>query len=282
MYIIQWLIVFLHCILTHSFSQTSLKRRLRTLFNSSASPNQSSERMILPVFPLRKTVKVPTDSIQLTLWEKRYLALARYVLNQDQASPLFGALYCSHKTYISKGGDGPITPLIDIGDVGVVCCVQKRSIFKNGTEIGIEFKDDNNVEKIQLIGVAVGRFQVEKILSNGFDTDDGHLPFILVEALRVDDQDIHIENDDDETTVDFDFVESDVSKELSSDAYKWSFEVGEMNKQKKQLISFARAAKLEDVLSAGDMLNLLYSTSTKSRLAKIKNYYNLYDKRIVR
>ena len=278
MYIIQWLIVFLHCVLTQSFSQNILKRSLRTLFYSSASPNQSSERMILPVFPLRKTVKVPTDSIQLTLWEKRYLSLARYVLNQDHACPMFGALYCSHKSYISKGGDGPITPLIDIGDIGVVCCVQKRSIFKNGTEIGIEFKDDDNVDKIQLIGVAVGRFQVEKILSNGFDIDDGHLPFILVEAVRVDDQDIHIENDDDETTLEFDILESDVSKELLSDAYKWSFEVGEMNKQRKQLISFACAAKLEDMLSAGDMLNLLYSTSTKSRLAKIKNYYNLKDK----
>jgi hypothetical protein len=229
--------------------------------------------MILPVFPLRKTVKVPTDSIQLTLWEKRYLALARYVLNQDRSCPMFGALYCSHKSYISKGGDGPITPLIEVGDIGVVCHVQKRSIFKNGAEMGIEFKDDDNVEKIQLIGLAVGRFQVEKILSNGYDIDNGHLPFILVEASRLDDQDVNLQDDDDETTTEFDFVEIDISKQLSSDAYKWSFEVGRVNKQKNQLLSFALSAKIEDKLSAGDLLNLLYSTSTTARLAKVKEYY---------
>lgn len=270
MHRLRWLAMFLQFTLTQSFSRTTVKPSLQTRFFSTASSNHSSERMILPIFPLRKTLKVPTDSIQLTLWEKRYLALARYVLNQDHACSMFGALYCSHKSYISKGGDGPLTPLIDVGDVGVVCCVQKRSIFKNGTDIGIEFKDDDHVEKIQLIGLAVGRFQVEKILSNGFDTDNDHLPFILVEASRLDDIDVHM-NDFEDTILEFEFLETDMSNELSSDKYKWAFEVGERSKQMQQLISFALIAKKRDKLSAGDLLHLLYSISTTERMTKAKN-----------
>jgi hypothetical protein len=266
MHCLTWLAIFLQFPLTQSFPRTTVKTRLQTHCFSTSSPNHSSEHMILPIFPLRKTVKVPTDSIQLTLWEQRYLALARYVLNQDRACSMFGALYCSHKSYISKGGDGPLTPLIDVGDVGVVCCVQKRSIFKDGTEIGIEFKDDDHVDKIQLIGLAVGRFQVEKILSNGFDTDKYHLPFILVEASRIDDEDVYM-NDVEDTILEF---ETDMSKEFSSDEYKWAFEVGERGKQMQQLISFALIAKKEDKLSAVDMLHMLYSTSTTERMTKAR------------
>ena len=110
----------------------------------------------LPIFPLRKRVKFPTENIQLTLWEERYKLLAQSVLNQscaqgytntntntntnidiqtnndDNYHHMFGIVYSSHKPQIVVTNGNvmdPITPMIDIGDIGVLCLVKEYTLF---------------------------------------------------------------------------------------------------------------------------------------------------------
>jgi hypothetical protein len=56
----------------------------------------------LPVFPLRKSIRLPTESLTLNLYEDRYIALSEFILEQKQ--PIFGALYSSDKPQIVKAG----------------------------------------------------------------------------------------------------------------------------------------------------------------------------------
>lgn len=274
-------------------SETSSRKRCRlcAMFCSSFSTSDShsadkknghsdasSEPLVLPIFPLRKTVKMPTESIQLTLWEKRYLALSRCILDQGLEFPLFGALYSAHKSHIIKNGVGPITPLIDVGDIGVVCEVKRCSVFKNNeTEVDVRNKNDNDVSKIQLIGLAVGRFRVDRVISNGYDLENGHLPYILVQASRIDDEEVHfgmLQDDKDTISIIENIDEApkiyDVSEYLAMENFRWSYKVGDINKQKDQLQSFELVIKSGTKLSSEKMLQLLYSTSTKDRKKMLK------------
>ena len=139
---------------------------------------------ILPVFPLRKSVRMPSEALTLNLYEERYLALSEYVLTREPRR--FGALYCSNKPQFVKDGVGPIVPMVDHGDVGVVCNV----LYDEQAVVPISPENDGLRRRIKLQGLAVGRFRIEKVLHNGYgggfscDRDKHviHLPFILVEA----------------------------------------------------------------------------------------------------
>ncbi len=122
-------------------------------------PQKSKQQLILPIFPLRKRVKLPTQTLQLTLWEERYKALSRNVLQQSTDPKLFGALYCSHKTQIVTEGINPITPLVEVGDVGVVCCVLNSQVFVDGEEVDRDLLNEGKVQKIRINGLGVGRYE---------------------------------------------------------------------------------------------------------------------------
>ena len=185
------------------------------------------ERFELPVFPLRRAAKIPTDTITLNLYEDRYLSLAERVLKDEDVRPeeksaagddgrepevaeingetrrvgnTFGAIYCSNKPQILRGGVGPITPMMDVGDIGAVFSVLYSEEGMVPTRGGDQMR-----RRIKLVGVAVGRFRVERILHDGFGGDAAAgavqpLPFILVEASRLDDEMVvePVHRDDDE------------------------------------------------------------------------------------
>ncbi|GAX15129.1 hypothetical protein FisN_12Lh175 [Fistulifera solaris] len=123
----------------------------------------------IPVFPLRRTVRLPTESLTLNLYEERYLKLAEYVLQQEH--PYFGAIYSSNKPQIVRNGTGPIVPLFEPGDVGVIFLVLNSEEGMIPTRGGIPRR------RIRLVARGSVRFQIEEILKNGYDTS-----FILVDG----------------------------------------------------------------------------------------------------
>ena len=123
----------------------------------------------IPIFHLRRTVRLPTEPLTLNLYEERYLELAEYVLSQKY--PYFGAIYSSNKPQIVRNGTGPIVPLFERGDVGVLFFVQDSEEAMIPTRGGIPRR------RIRLVAKGSVRFQIEEILQNGYDTS-----FILVDA----------------------------------------------------------------------------------------------------
>lgn len=151
--------------------------------------DETQQTLILPVFPLRKSVRVPSEALTLNLYEPRYLQLAEYVLKQEQQ--WFGAMYSSKKPQFVAKGDGPIVPMVEPGDVGVVCSV----LFHEEAMVPVSRDDGPRRRRIKLKGLAIGRFRIEQVLHNGYgrgsicdgDSTVKPLPFILVEASRIDD-----------------------------------------------------------------------------------------------
>jgi Lon protease-like protein len=136
---------------------------------------------------------MPSEALTLNLYEERYLALSEYVLKREPQR--FGALHCSNKPQFVKAGVGPIVPMVDEGDVGVVCNVlcDEQAVVPTSSE------NEGLRRRINLQGLAVGRFRIEKVLHSGYggglflcdgDENVGHLPFILVEAAWVNDSPI--------------------------------------------------------------------------------------------
>lgn len=154
----------------------------------------------LTVFPLRKSCRFPTEHLTLNLYEHRYIQLAEKVLEQNDTDSndhqYFGAFYCAGKPQIIPGGDAgistPITPLVEVGDIGVVCRVLSHA------DNYVPIRDPNSDatrRRIRLQGVVVGRFRIDKVLQNGYSSSDA--PFILVDATRVDDADLTMTASDD-------------------------------------------------------------------------------------
>jgi hypothetical protein len=150
----------------------------------------SESRFTLPIFPLRKRVRVPTDELKLNLYEERYLSMSEYILFQ-QDLPFFGALFSSDKPQLVAKGSSPVVPMLDIGDFGVLCLVHDWFEGKVPTGSG------DLRRRIRLNAIGIGRFRIENILHDGTGsttsfpigptTDDASksLPFILVEASFV-------------------------------------------------------------------------------------------------
>ena len=53
-----------------------------TTHTDSQTPHtlEVSEAFLLPIFPLRKRVRFPTDTLMLNLYEERYLAMSEFIL----------------------------------------------------------------------------------------------------------------------------------------------------------------------------------------------------------
>ena len=147
--------------------------------------NNSEDSFRLPVFPLRKTVRFPTDRLTLNLYEERYLQMSEFILSQP--TKFFGAFYSSESPqFVVSAMDGPIVPLIEPGDIGVVCHVQKSSDDMIPTRSG------DTRRRIRLDTLAVARFQVERVVEDGccmVGNGENKLPFIMVDASWIRDQD---------------------------------------------------------------------------------------------
>ncbi|CAB9497463.1 expressed unknown protein [Seminavis robusta] len=170
-----------------------------SLFHSKSKENDDEYcpiPAVLPVFPLRKSVKLPTETLTLNLYEERYLAMCDFLLN-SRSDPqgkhhkkVFGAIYGSEKPQIVPGGTGPIVPLYEPGDIGTIFCVEHA-------DEGHRRNDKSLGRRIRILGRAIGRFRIEKILQNGYGGGDActgskvnaetPFPFILVEPSRVQD-----------------------------------------------------------------------------------------------
>jgi hypothetical protein len=180
-YLIQYLLVHQ---LSISVSSSAIKFGVTTDWKQ---PSSNLASFSLPIFPLRKSVKYPTDDVPLTLYEERYLSLADHVLygKNRGASPVvpsmvFGAWHCSAKSQIVR--NNTITPLIEVGDVGVLCHVVYHKDEMISTLDSSECKLLRR--RVTIVGVAVHRFRVEKIIFNGFDGTDV-CPYIVVLAARI-------------------------------------------------------------------------------------------------
>lgn len=167
----------------------------------STTDNTGDGSIVLPIFPLRKRVRLPTEQLTLNLYEERYLALAEYVLQPPSHEPCWcGALYASDQPQIvTQGGMGPIVPMITPGQIGVVCWVHDHSEAHVPTVGGDQLR-----RRIRLNLIATHRFQIQRVLHNGFGggfvaekkgsnnegpTTSAALPFILVEAQLIRDRD---------------------------------------------------------------------------------------------
>ncbi|GKY94597.1 hypothetical protein MPSEU_000425200 [Mayamaea pseudoterrestris] len=135
---------------------------------------------ILPVFPLRKTVRLPTERLTLNLYEDRYLTLAETIVSSD--NPSFGAIYSSNKAQmVTKGGRGMIVPLLEPGDVGTIFNrVHSRQdmIPTIGGRV--------HRRRIRLVALGTARFQITMILHHGYGNDYS-LPYIVVQAQHYND-----------------------------------------------------------------------------------------------
>ena len=141
----------------------------------------------LPVFPLRKTVRFPTDRLTLNLYEERYLQMSEFILSQQPTKRVFGAFYSSESPqFVVSAMDGPIVPLIEPGDIGVLCHVRESSDDMIPTRSG------DTRRRIRLDALAVARFQVERVVEDGccmVGNSENKLPFIMVDASWIRDQD---------------------------------------------------------------------------------------------
>lgn len=128
----------------------------------------------LPIFPLRKRCILPTETLTLNLYEDRYLKLAERVLERSSRSnnpALLGAFFSNQKPQILAYGQGPIVPLLDPGDVGVICVVNQSQENMVPTRDGV-----GNRRSIRLECTAVAVAELKAIISNGYNDS---LPFIV-------------------------------------------------------------------------------------------------------
>ncbi len=135
------------------------------------------------------------------------------------------------------------------------------------------------MEEILSAGFSVDRKKKENGLT---DDDDNELPFIMVRASRIDDEEVFQAGQD----CDMDSImelqqrvvqsqnersEAVTLAQLSTIHYKWSFAAGGDEEQKRQLITFAMASHFETNISSSEMLRLLRCTSTNERIACIED-----------
>jgi hypothetical protein len=135
--------------------------------------NEKAASLSLPIFPLRKKIRLPTETLTLNLYEERYLTMAESIL--DSKCALFGAVFASDKPQIVSRGTGPIVPLIDPGDVGVLFIVTDHAENMIPTVGGIKRR------RIRLVATAIGRFEAQSILNDGYSFESS-CPFIVADT----------------------------------------------------------------------------------------------------
>jgi Lon protease-like protein len=160
---------------TNRHDRNASTRHYSKVENEATEASQHSFR--LPIFPLRKTVRLPTEKLTLNLYEDRYLAMAEDILSSENTISFFGAMYSSNKAQIVKDGEGPIVPLLQIGDVGVIFVVT------HSQEDMIPTVGGQGRRRIRLEAIGTARFQIQEILCNGYQRGlDENLPYIVVHA----------------------------------------------------------------------------------------------------
>ena len=156
---------------------------------------------LLPIFPLRKRVRFPSDQLTLNLYEPRYIAMCDYILQRPDTTSedatddprsnhrLFGAIYTASKPQIVPQSSGPIVPVLSKGDIGTLCVIfdHLERTSRTGTQ-----QYGNDGRKIRLNAVGVCRFRIEEVVQDGTagfgdGKDDLLGPFILVRASIVHD-----------------------------------------------------------------------------------------------
>lgn len=167
--------------------------------NAMLSSSSSSILFELPIFPLRKVPRLPTDRLTLNLYEERYLELAEYILHQttttsssqpfqDNKLGIFGALYTTHLPQVVPQGTGPIVPVLSVGDIGTLFVVHKETV--QDERVPFDRKDPSLLRRrMKLLGLGVCRFEICKILSDGTapvsSSPTKDYPFLLVQAKVV-------------------------------------------------------------------------------------------------
>jgi hypothetical protein len=152
--------------------------------NSEAWPNRLT--LQLPVFPLRKKVRLPTESLTLNLYEERYLQMAEHILQSKEYPNLFGALYAAHRPHIVPRGVEAMVPMLEPGDTGVVCLLNENS---NGNDDMIPTHGGTLRRRIRLEATAITRFEVVRILESGYSSNSP--PFIVAEVRLLTDSNDH-------------------------------------------------------------------------------------------
>lgn len=141
----------------------------------------------IPIFPLQKRVLLPSEDLVLNLYEERYLQLAEQftlttptTTNNRTFPSLIGAVPSTEKPHILSKGSGPIVPILEPGDLGVVCTVISAS------ESQIPTLDGGSTRRIRLQCIAWCRIELIEIISMGTAavappstrTDPSLLPYI--------------------------------------------------------------------------------------------------------
>jgi Lon protease-like protein len=202
--------------------------------------------MRIPIFPLRKSVRLPTDRLQLNLYEERYIAMSEYILldddqknnndkssNEPSARRIFGAIYASNKPQLVRNARGPVVPILSVGDVGTVFYVQE-------SEEGMIPTADSSFtrRRIRLNAMGVGRFRIENILHDGTylspqemtaedDNRGGPLPFILVEASWIQDNKSSSVNDDASENKRLEALQQEIEQVISQTTNRGAFQYDE-------------------------------------------------------
>jgi Lon protease-like protein len=223
----------------------------------------SDLRLTIPIFPLRKKVRLPTESLTLNLYEERYLAMCEYIL-REKKYPMFGTIYSSNMPQVIKAGIGPIVPMLSEGDVGVLCLVE------NSQEGLIPTRGGEERRRIRLQARGAVRFEVTRILHNGCGQD---VPFILAEAKLLLDAD---NDSSDEQRV------SEMSQELAK-LKRPSFgaeddQFTSVEQCRELALQASEALKLDDVqgleaeiLSFALATSVLPETASQERLQSIRS-----------
>ena len=226
---------------------------------------------VLPVFPLRKSVKLPTETLNLNLYEPRYLAMCDYILgNRPKGSStntnnnssakgstpmVFGAIYGSDKPQlVQDGGNGSIVPMFEPGDIGTLFSVEQ---FEEGV------RPTNGGRRIRIRGLGVGRFQIRRILHNGYGGGDKEygdqeaLPFILVESERIGDVPISTDSQREKRWLD---LERDVKKLMMNSL---AMKQGKFLNDSSDTISDETNSKEDALISSEDVTNLATGNSIR-------------------
>jgi Lon protease-like protein len=218
---------------------------------------------VIPLFPLRKTVCLPTEPLRLNLYEERYLVMAESILAQPDNHQLFGAIYASSKPQMIKNGNGPIVPMIERGDTGVLCCVidSEESMIPT---VGGELR-----HRVRLNAIGAARFRVRTILQDGFGggSTGTSMPYVLAEVELVYDEHV-LPNKADQFLLGIQSVDKDVHTSLLrllTGAFGPSLTVDE-DAVLIDLASFALASVRLAGANSKARLDVLGSLSTCARL----------------
>mmetsp|Transcript_8497 Transcript_8497/g.14082 ORF Transcript_8497/g.14082 Transcript_8497/m.14082 type:complete len:275 (-) Transcript_8497:547-1371(-) len=217
----------------------------------------AGKTLTLPIFPLRKAVRVPTETLTLNLYEERYLAMSEYILSQE--TQLFGTLYCSDKPQIVHGGQGAIVPMVEVGDIGAIF-----NVFQHEEGMVPTATEGYSRRRIRLQALGTSRFQIVKILHPGYNTK---FPFILAEVEPVED----VEDNIDDLKEKLERIGVPIlskSKE-GEPATPERFNDDEPTCDDPQHFSFSVVSALSEKLTPQEIMSLLRMTSTRMRLESL-------------